>query len=67
MYFMIYSSPDSFSTINDILILVNNSNCVSAFYKHACHTNSGSNKKMSRIKFIYFNTFIPKVFKYMCK
>ena len=36
-----------FSTNNDISLSVNNSNFMSLFSKHACHANTGANKKLS--------------------
>ena len=44
---------------------VNRSNFTLAFFKGTCHANPGAEKKMSRIKFIYFKTHIPKVLKCM--
>ena len=45
MYSMIYPAPNSFLTINNILIPVNNSSFPPVFFKHACHVNSGADKK----------------------
>ena len=56
----------AFSTINNVSLLVNNSNSTSVFLKQAFHTNPGADKK-NRIKVIYFNTFVSKVFKYISK
>ena len=33
-----------FSTINNISKLVDNSNSISVFFKHACHANPGADK-----------------------
>ena len=43
MYFMTYSASDSIN-INNILILVNNLNLTSVFFKQAFHANHGTEK-----------------------
>ena len=44
MYYMTYSTSNSFSVSNNILISVNNSNFTSVFLKQACHANPGADK-----------------------
>ena len=36
-----------FSTINNILTLVNNSNFILVSFKHACHANPGTDNKLA--------------------
>ena len=45
MYCMTYSTSNSFSSINNISFLVNNSSFTSVFFKQACHANSGADQK----------------------
>ena len=44
MYCMTYSPLIPFSTINNILISVNNSNFTLVFFKQAFHANPGADK-----------------------
>ena len=44
MYYMTYSTSNSFSVSNNILISVNNSNFTFVFLKQACHVNPGADK-----------------------
>ena len=42
---MTYSSSNSFSTINNTSISVNNSNFTPVFFKHACHADPDAGKQ----------------------
>ena len=44
MYRVTYYASNAFSTINNISILVNNSNSASVFFKQACHANPADKK-----------------------
>ena len=44
MHCMAHSAPNSFSTISNISISVNNSNSNPVFFKQVCHANSGEDK-----------------------
>ena len=66
MYYMTYSTSNSFSVSNNILISVNNSNFTSVFLKQACHANPGADKTAGS-SFFYFSVIISKIFKYISK
>ena len=65
---MTYSTPNSFSIINNISTLVNTSNSNAVFFKQACHANTCAGKnEQDHEQFIYFNTHVSKILKYICK
>ena len=41
---MTYSTSNSFSAINNILVSVSNFNFILVVFKHACHANPGADK-----------------------
>ena len=53
MYCMTYSSTDSFFTINNILLSVNNSNLILVIFKQASHANPGNDKNELNLVHIF--------------
>lgn len=62
---MTYSTLKPLFVNNNKPMLVNSSNSTFGFYKGACHTNPGAEKKLTGVKFIYSNKLIANVFGYV--
>ena len=63
MYGMVQSTFDAFLTINSISTSVGNSDFMFAFFRNACHTNPGADKKYAGSSSYISMHLLPKLSK----